>query len=74
MEIGERVAQLETKIETALSGVANFRAFQAEASDFFSRYDEREKQHNRRSNWLIGMMSVVLALATVALVLEGLHR
>lgn len=74
MEIGERVAQLETKVETALSGVANFRAFQAEASDFFIRYDEREKQHKKRSNWLMLMMSVLLALATIGLVLEGLHR
>lgn len=74
MEIGERVAQLETKVESALDGVSNFRRFQSEASDFFSRYDEREKQHDRRTNLLVMMMSVLLALATVALVLEGLRK
>ena len=37
MEIGERVARLETEMTAALAGVANFKSFQAEARDFFLR-------------------------------------
>lgn len=80
MEIGERVATLETKTEIALAGVANFKAFQTEARDFFSRYDEREiqreradKRHTRRLNAIIALGTLVfLAMSAVAAIL-ALH-
>jgi hypothetical protein len=49
---GERLAALETKMGRVEEGVSNFREFQSEARDFFSRADERAQNetafHNLR--------------------------
>lgn len=39
----ERVLRLEMKMATALEGVSNFKEFQRDARDFFTRHEEREK-------------------------------
>ena len=44
----ERVGKLETRMERVEEGIANFRVFQGDARDFFSRADERaisDKEH-----------------------------
>lgn len=48
----ERIVALEGKMDRVEEGIANFRDFQSDARDFFSRADERAKTekefHNRR--------------------------
>ena len=73
MEIGERVARLETEMTAALAGVANFRSFQEEARDFFSRHDEREKSHIRRQNAIIGILSLIAAAILATCAVLALH-
>lgn len=42
-----RFARMDEQLKVAIQGVANFRTFQADARDFFSRFDEREKQRDK---------------------------
>lgn len=47
----ERMGRLETRMDRVEEGISNFRAFQTDARDFFSRADERaiaEKEHRDR--------------------------
>lgn len=47
----ERMGRLETRMDRVEEGISNFRAFQTDARDFFSRADERaiaEKEHGDR--------------------------
>ena len=47
----ERMGRLEARMDRVEEGISNFRAFQADACDFFSRADERaiaEKEHRDR--------------------------
>jgi hypothetical protein len=51
-DVGERLGRLEERMNRVEQGVSNFREFQADARDFFSRADERAKNEavhrNRR--------------------------
>lgn len=70
MDAGERLRELEVKMEQVQEGVANFRNFQVEARNFFSRADERaiaqvEKDKKRaRIHFalLSGLISLVIGL------------
>lgn len=52
MELPERVAILENQMDRVEEGISNFRSFQVEAREFFTRADERAKAemafHNTR--------------------------
>jgi hypothetical protein len=39
--VGVKIGKLETRMDRVEEGVANFRAFQVDARDFFTRSDER---------------------------------
>jgi hypothetical protein len=70
MPDNERVKGLEVRMELVERGVANFREFQTDARDFFSRSDEREKMRDdtnkRRARvhfaLLGGLISLVVGL------------
>ena len=82
MEIVERLAKMEYQIDTALAGVANFKQFQTEARDFFSRHDEREiqreksdRKRTRRLNFIIGIGTLIfIAISAVAAILAAHTR
>lgn len=47
-DLGERIAVLETRMNTVEEGVSNFRDFQKDARDFFTRSDERAKHRTEQ--------------------------
>jgi hypothetical protein len=73
-EASERLGRLEVRMDLVERGVANFRDFQEDARDFFSRQDEREKIKDqldkRRSRihfaLLGGLISLVVGLIIAA--------
>lgn len=80
MDIGEKVVKLETQMETALAGIANFRDFQREARDFFSRSDERDKERaeasrndRRRLNILIAIAGLIASVIIATCAILTLH-
>ena len=45
--VGVKIGKLETRMDKVEEGVSNFRAFQVEARDFFTRSDERAKAEQK---------------------------
>ena len=76
----ERIRELEVKVETALEGVANFREFQRDARDFFSRHDSREEEqektesHRHQQNQTkINIILAITAIATLIIMAVGVY-
>lgn len=83
-EIQLAIANLQGRMTVVEQGVANFRAFQKDARDFFARHDareqERDKVDRKRSRIHYALLSGLIALivgCAVALftwVLSGHHE
>ncbi len=48
MDINERIAKLEVKMNRVEEGVANFRTFQQDARDFFTEHRTEAREQERR--------------------------
>jgi hypothetical protein len=74
--VGVKIGKLETRMDKVEEGVSNFRAFQVEARDFFTRSDERakaeQKFHDKRDAEIKEAANA--AAAAVKLVLDERHK
>lgn len=72
-DFGERIATMEQRLNTVEAGVANFKQFQIEARDFFSRAAERERitqKQGSRLNLLIAAVGLIVVPLLIALVIK----
>ena len=72
-----KLARLDQRMSTVEEGVSNFRNFQTDMRDFVSRYDERQREEERRSkssdrrlNAILVLLTLIGAAFTVALFLR----